>query len=114
MMKRRADDHLQTLVEKGSSDIVEKGRHLAPNGNVFRVIFRKFKAPWKKFAPANLISYAILLPLNFIPVIGTAFFLYMQGKKYGPVAHKRYFQLKNMSPEQIETTVESLRGAYTA
>lgn len=54
------------------------------------------------------------LPLNFIPVVGTVMFVLLQGKKYGPGAHARYFQLKGMSKAQRERHVEERRGAYTA
>jgi hypothetical protein len=40
--------------------------------------------------------------------------LYLQGKRYGPPAHSRYFQLKGLNREQSDAHVESLRGAYTA
>ena len=54
------------------------------------------------------------LPLNFIPVVGTVIFVVLQGKKYGPNAHARYFQLKGMGKVQKERHVEERRGAYTA
>jgi len=53
------------------------------------------------------------LPLNFIPVVGTVAFIVLQGKRYGPQAHSRYFQLKGMSRMQREKHVEQRRGAYT-
>ncbi|EAA60438.1 hypothetical protein AN4636.2 [Aspergillus nidulans FGSC A4] len=34
-------------------------------------------------------------------------------KKAGPAMHERYFQLKGLSREQMETWVKSRRGAYT-
>jgi hypothetical protein len=54
------------------------------------------------------------LPLNFIPVVGTFMFILLQGKRSGPSAHARYFQLKGMSKQRREEWVEKRRGAYTS
>jgi hypothetical protein len=75
---------------------------------------KKIKAPVTKFTPGNIINYLMFLPLNFIPVVGTLIFLYLQGKRYGPPMHNRYFQLKGMSNFESDAHVEGLRGAYTA
>jgi hypothetical protein len=104
----------RTLVEKGSVDLVAQGRQIRPGGNIFTRIQQKALAPAPKFKPANVLSYLMLLPLNFIPIVGTAVFLYLQGKKYGPPMHERYFQLKGMDSADKDAYVESLRGAYTA
>lgn len=53
------------------------------------------------------------LPLNFIPVVGTVIFIIVQGKKTGPNAHARYFQLKGMNKARREEHVEKRTGAYT-
>lgn len=54
------------------------------------------------------------LPLNFIPVVGTVLFVLLQGKRYGPNAHARYFQLKKMNTSQKDQFVDQRRGAYTS
>ena len=61
----------------------------------------------------NAVRYLLTLPLNFIPVVGTAFFLGYNGYKSGPSYHARYFQLKGMSSEQREKHIEARKGAYT-
>ena len=53
------------------------------------------------------------LPLGFIPVIGTVMFIILQGRKFGPSAHERYFQLKQMSGRQKEDFVGKRKAAYT-
>lgn len=53
------------------------------------------------------------LPLNFIPVVGTALFIILQGKRFGPGAHARYFQLKGFTEKQKEEWVEERKAAYT-
>jgi hypothetical protein len=56
----------------------------------------------------------MLLPLNFIPVIGTPIFLCLQGKNHGPSLHRCHFQLKGMNEADRDTMVQQNRAAYTA
>ncbi len=70
--------------------------------------------PFARFTPQALVRYLMYLPLNFIPVIGTVLFVLLQGRKHGPSAHARYFQLKGMSGPQREKFVEERQAAYTS
>lgn len=40
-------------------------------------------------------------------------FVLLQGKRYGPAAHQRYFQLKGWSAGQREKWIEDHTAAYT-
>ena len=71
------------------------------------------KKPFARFTPTAILRYLVYLPLNFIPVVGTALFIVLQGKRTGPSAHARYFQLKGMSGMERDRWVEDRRGAYT-
>lgn len=62
----------------------------------------------------NAVRYILTLPLNFIPVIGTACFLGINGHKAGPGYHARYYQLKGYNKEQKQAAIKKRRGAYTA
>jgi hypothetical protein len=53
------------------------------------------------------------LPLNFIPVVGTVLFVILQGRKFGPTAHARYFQLKQMSKREKGEFIDKRKAAYT-
>lgn len=53
------------------------------------------------------------LPLNFIPVVGTLLFIVLQGRRQGPSAHQRYFQLKGWNSSVQEAYVDKHKGAYT-
>ena len=53
------------------------------------------------------------LPLNLIPGIGTLLFIILQGQRFGPSAHLRFFQLKGWSNTQREEFIAQHRGAYT-
>lgn len=59
-----------------------------------------------------MMNYIILLPLNFIPVVGTTLFLVTQGAKAGPFFHARYFQLKRYNEKQQHEEVVKGRGGY--
>lgn len=67
-----------------------------------------------KFTPTAIIRYFMYLPLNFIPVVGTALFIILQGRRSGPAAHARYFQLKGMSSGQREQFVQERQAAYAS
>lgn len=54
------------------------------------------------------------LPLNFIPIVGTLTFIVLQGRRAGPAAHARYFQLKGWSSTQRDAFVEKNKAAYTS
>jgi hypothetical protein len=69
--------------------------------------------PFARFTPKAIIRYLMYLPLNFIPVLGTAMFVILQGRKFGPSAHARYFQLKKMNNMQKEDFVARRKAAYT-
>lgn len=72
------------------------------------------RKPFQRFTPKAIIRYFLYLPLNFIPIIGTVLFVILQGKKFGPTSHARYFQLKGMSKSQRDKFVEEKRAAYTS
>ena len=55
--------------------------------------------------------YLLTLPLNFVPGVGTAFFLFYNGQHEGPSNHGRYFQLKGFSKAQREVFITKRRGA---
>ncbi|PYH40580.1 uncharacterized protein BP01DRAFT_351110 [Aspergillus saccharolyticus JOP 1030-1] len=76
----------------------------------------RLKHPIEKLSPQVLVRSLLYLPLNFVPVVGTIAYVYLQGKRVGPVAHGRYFQLKGWGRKEREAWVEGQgrRGAYTA
>ena len=102
-----------TLVARGAPQLVEKERQVKRSGDAIARLGKLVSKPFAKFTPAAMVRYFMYLPLNFIPVVGTAIFVMLQGKKYGPNLHSRYFQLKGMSTTQKEKYVEERQGAYT-
>lgn len=103
------------LVSKNSIDLVSGGREVK-RGSGKDPIAKLGKLGKKSFAkvtPKALIRYLMYLPLNFIPVVGTAVFVVLQGRRVGPAAHTRYFQLKGWNNSQKEEHVEKHKAAYT-
>ena len=103
-----------TLLSQQCTNLVEGGRQIKAGGDNIARLGKLLKRPFAKFTPNAIVRYVIYLPLNFIPVVGTAVFIALQGKRAGPVAHARYFQLKEWSKRQREVHIEEHRGGYTA
>lgn len=116
MLKGGATDALfdAVLVQKGYSDLVAKGRQLKSQGGTSSLGSSILKPITSKYSTEGLVRYLITLPLNAVPVVGTAFFLGFNGLKAGPGFHSRYFQLKGLSKEQRKETIQKRKGAYTA
>ena len=104
-----------TLLERGQTSLVSKDRTVKAGGigNVFGRMGKLASKPFAKWSPDAMIKYVLYLPLNLIPVVGTGMFVVLQGKRYGPHAHQRYFQLKAMNASQREQFVEEKRAAFT-
>lgn len=85
-----------TLVARDQTALVARERTVKSSsaGDAIARLGKLVSKPFQKFTPKALIRYVMYLPLNFIPIVGTAIFVTLQGKKYGPNAHARYFQLK--------------------
>ena len=103
-----------TLLKKECTNLVSEGRQIKASGDSMARLGKLIKKPFAKFSPNAIIRYLIYLPLNFIPIVGTAIFIILQGKRAGPTAHQRYFQLKVWDQRQREIHIEQHRGGYTS
>lgn len=111
-----------TLVARGHEGLVAQGRELqrtggggsGSGGDPISRLGAMIKRPLGiKITPQMLFRSLLLLPLNFVPVIGSVLYMYVQGKKVGPREHERYFQLKGWDEKKKEEWVVKNRGAYT-
>lgn len=104
-----------TLVARGETALVSKERQVKASGfgDAVQRLGKLASKPFQKFTPSAIIRYVMYLPLNFIPVVGTAMFVGLQGRQRGPSAHARYFQLKGMNQAQRDRWVEERQGPYT-
>ncbi|KAK5163351.1 uncharacterized protein LTR77_010724 [Saxophila tyrrhenica] len=105
-----------TLVARGQAPLVERQRQVKSSsaGDSIARLGKLMGKPFAKFTPTAIIRYFMYLPLNFIPVVGTVIFVLLQGRRTGPNAHSRYYQLKNMDAAQREKFQEARKGAYTS
>ena len=103
-----------TLLARGGTDrLVQEGRQLGAGGDPVARLGKIVKKPFERLSPNAIIRYVMYLPLNFIPVVGSVIFVVLQGRKVGPAAHERYFQLKGMKGETKRRHVEEYQAAYT-
>ena len=102
-----------TLVSRDTTNLVSSGRQIKAGGDPMAKLGKLIKKPFAKFAPKALIRYLMYLPLNFIPIVGTVMFVILQGRRAGPVAHTRYFQLKEWDSSQRGQHIEQNKAAYT-
>ncbi|KZZ93241.1 hypothetical protein AAL_05626 [Moelleriella libera RCEF 2490] len=106
-----------TLISRNATNMVREGREVKSGSDPIARLGKTLKSPFTKFSPTALIRYVMYLPLNFIPVFGTAAFMYLQARNRGTNVHGRweqYFQLKKWTAAQKREWLENHTGAYTA
>lgn len=124
-----------TLISRNATSIVSEGREVKSGSDPMQKLGKILKSPFEKFSPKALIRYLIYLPLNFIPVVGTAVFIFLQGRNRGKAVHGRvsilirgcamtlsrpwltlsqYFQLKKWSASKRTDWLEKHTGPYTS
>lgn len=116
MLKGGATDAVfdAVLVQKGYSDLVSSGRQVKTAGGA-STLGKSILGPIRsKYSTEGLVRYLLTLPLNAVPVVGSVFFLGYNGMHAGPGYHARYYQLKKLSGEERQKSIEKRRGAYTA
>ncbi|OBT61256.1 hypothetical protein VE03_09368 [Pseudogymnoascus sp. 23342-1-I1] len=115
LIREALDDTFDAvLLTKNEDLLVSGGRKLNKSTDPISRLGATIKNPFHNFTPKAIIRYVMYLPLNFIPVVGTITFLFLQGKGRGTYAHSRYFQLKKMSASSQNTFVRENAGPYTA
>ncbi|KAI1434831.1 hypothetical protein GGR50DRAFT_660355 [Xylaria sp. CBS 124048] len=103
-----------TLVARDATAVVSEGRQLGSGPDPIARLGKLIKNPFAKFSPTELIRSFMYLPLNFIPVLGTAIYIMLQGRARGSSAHSRYFQLKGWSSSQQNDWLQRHKSPYTA
>jgi len=103
-----------TLLCRNLTSLVANEREVKRGSDPVGKLGKLISKPFAKFTPNAIIRYFMYLPLNFIPVVGTVLFIILQGRKFGPTAHARYFQLKQMKKSEREQYIEKHRAAYAS
>lgn len=101
-----------TLLCRNMTTLVQNERQVKSGSDPVAKLGKLVSKPFAKFTPSAIIRYFMYLPLNFIPIVGTILFVILQGRKFGPTAHARYFQLKQMKKRERDDFVEKRRAAY--
>jgi hypothetical protein len=73
-----------TLVARNATAVVKEGREIKSGNDPMQKLGKIIKSPFSSFTPKAIIRYLIRLPLNFIPVVGTAIFIILQGEYLRP------------------------------
>lgn len=68
---------------------------------------------YSPFSFRQIVELILLLPLNLIPWIGVPLFLWLTGRRAGPLQHHRYFELRAFDKQQKKDFVEAHRLGYT-
>ncbi|KAF2741365.1 hypothetical protein EJ04DRAFT_453756 [Polyplosphaeria fusca] len=103
-----------TLLSRNLTSLVSTERQVKSGADPIAKLGKIMKKPFARFTPKAIIRYFIYMPLNLIPVVGTVLFVILQGRKFGPTAHARYFQLKQMSKRERDGFVDQRKAAYTS
>ncbi|KAK6451011.1 hypothetical protein ACSS6W_002307 [Trichoderma asperelloides] len=103
-----------TLVARNATAVVQQGREVHAGSDPMKKLGKVFKKRFEKLSLTAMIRYVMYLPLNFIPVVGTAAFIFLHGKHRGNIVHSRYFQLKNWSDLQRAQWINTHSGAYAS
>ncbi|KAL7951946.1 hypothetical protein V8C42DRAFT_305727 [Trichoderma barbatum] len=103
-----------TLVSRNATAVVQQGREVRPGNDPMKKLGKVFKKRFDKMSLTSMVRYVMYLPLNFIPVVGTITFIFLNGKHRGNVVHNRYFQLKSWSEPQRNQWLKNHTGAYAS
>lgn len=69
-----------TLLTRNETAIVREGRVVTSGQTSIARLGKVLKSPFEKFSPKAFVRYVMYLPFNFIPLVGTAIFVYLQGQ----------------------------------
>ncbi|KAK7685692.1 hypothetical protein QCA50_011036 [Cerrena zonata] len=103
-----------TLVSRGQNSLVRDGKTKYASSTKKEGIEGALVRPFQALSRDGLMKYLLSLPLNFVPVIGTVAFLFINGQRGGPGWHTRYFQLKGWDSARRKRFIESRKAEYTA
>jgi hypothetical protein len=68
-----------TLVSRDATNLASEGREVKSGSDPIQKLGKVLKSPFEKFSPKAIVRYFMYLPLNFIPVVGTGIFIFLQG-----------------------------------
>lgn len=68
------------MLQQGNQALVERGRQIRSNSSGFKILGKSITKPLDTISKGGMLRYVLSLPLNSIPLFGTAFFLVYNGR----------------------------------
>ena len=99
-----------TLAACGQNQLLKDGTSIKRTAALNRA--GAFIRPLQALARDGVVRYLITLPLNFVPILGTVVFLFVNGRRAGPGWHVRYYQLKGYTSTQQKDFISKHRADY--
>lgn len=78
-----------TLLIRNKTAIVREGREVKSGTDPIGKLGKILKSPFERFSLKAIVRYFIYLPLNFIPIVGTIAFFFLQARGRGKAVHDR-------------------------
>ncbi|KAL9091448.1 MAG: hypothetical protein Q9165_004834 [Trypethelium subeluteriae] len=105
------------LVEKQHEDLVRTSRPVLAvdvEADPLKRLDRPIKsAVYAPFSFRQTIEFIAFLPLNLIPWVGVPLFLFLTGRRAGPLLQWRYFQLREFDKKERNAFIKRNRASYT-
>lgn len=109
--KTQVDIFDAVLVAEGYENLVRNRRPVTEDIDqadpVRRLGLREKGATFAPFSFRQIIEFILLLPLNFVPIVGVPMFLLGTGYRAGPLVNWRYYALKEMSKKDRKQFIRS-------
>ncbi|KAK5168797.1 uncharacterized protein LTR77_006106 [Saxophila tyrrhenica] len=115
-------DHTQVdifdavMIAEGYEHLVKHRRPVSEDIDesdpVKRLGAREKGAQFAPFSFRQIIEFAVLLPLNFVPFVGVPLFLLATGYRAGPLLNWRYYALKGFTRKERNTFIKSKKRRW--
>ncbi|KAI9699571.1 MAG: hypothetical protein M1820_007069 [Bogoriella megaspora] len=105
------------LVAKGHDELVSNSRPVLPEeiepDPLLRLERPTEKALFAPFSLLQIVEFIAFLPVNLIPWVGVPLFVFLTGRRAGPLLQYRYHVLKGWDKKERKVFVKRNRGGYT-
>jgi len=103
------------LIDCGCQELVSHGRIIDTTAsNSVKMLGKPtISAVYSPFSFRQIIEFILLLPLNFIPVVGVPLFLILTGYRAGPLQHWRWFKLRELTKKDRKKEMKKRKLKYT-
>ncbi|QRW23321.1 glutathione S-transferase [Rhizoctonia solani] len=103
----------ETLLLQGQTKLVSNGREVTTQSGT-KALGKLILKPLHRFSKEGIIRYILSIPLNFIPVVGTVFFLGYNGGLWEVEPNLRANEKVVFPQDQRKRWISERRGAYTS